>query len=349
MQWGQCAAVLARSGTSSPGAAVLLHQGQRLSLRLPCRNKCAGHRNVSVWLVVWLFFSIKNQFQVCKPLQERRMPGMLLAAPRAVGRGGSGAWPGGAPCGGGLLLAGRKGAGEPRGALAQSRRCCGLGTGSLRRLSRPEPCPSRGVLQPRSPPGAAAGTASGCHTRRESVGTGEKPSCSWPSASLAARDSPGSRGASAQAFPGHERRVPRESRERQQFALTGLLSGLRQSRAYRAGSLGEGGRAAPGASRERWLIPAVSGGGGCRPGQPVLAGSGAGTGSAAVVLCLSGEAAQPPLLSPRAAPAQGPGRGEPMPGARGPLLPPGSHRCSRDPAPAIPGEQRELDESKRQN
>lgn len=54
--------------------------------------------------------------------------------------------------------------------------------------------------------------------------------------------------------------LPRESCERLQFALTGLLSGLRQSPAYRAGSRGEGGRAAPGASGERWLIPVAAAG-----------------------------------------------------------------------------------------
>lgn len=50
-----------------------------------------------------------------------------------------------------------------------------------------------------------------------------------------------------------QRRVPREPRAAA-AALTGLLSGLRQSRAYGAGSRGEGGRAAPGASGERGLI-----------------------------------------------------------------------------------------------
>lgn len=52
-----------------------------------------------------------------------------------------------------------------------------------------------------------------------------------------------------------QRRVPREPRAAA-VALTGLLSGLRQSRAYGAGSRGEGGRAAPGAGGERGLIPA---------------------------------------------------------------------------------------------
>lgn len=52
-----------------------------------------------------------------------------------------------------------------------------------------------------------------------------------------------------------ERRVPREPRAAA-AALTGLLSGLRQSRAYGAGSRGKGGRAAPGASGERELIRA---------------------------------------------------------------------------------------------
>lgn len=153
------------------------------------------------------------------------------------------------------------------------------------------------MLQPGFPPGRA-----GLWPPHESVGARREPPSS-PAAASAVQESPGSRGASAHAFlRPHKRRVPRESGERRQFALTGLLSGLRQSRAYRAGSLGEGGRAAPGASRERWLIPAVGSGGGSRPGQPSLAGThgrwglgGAGRshrqrgrdGRAATGLCLS--------------------------------------------------------------
>lgn len=125
---------------------------------------------------------MKNQFQVCKPLQGRGMPGMPTGSSQGSGeRAGRGAMAGGSPLQGGhCLLVGQKWAGEPRGALAWSRRCCRLGTGSLRGLPRPDPCPSHSMFQPGSLPGAAAGPASSCQTMCESVGTrsssaGRKP------------------------------------------------------------------------------------------------------------------------------------------------------------------------------
>lgn len=121
-----------------------------------------------------------------------------------------------------------------------------------------------------------------------------------------------------------ERRVPREPRAAA-VALTGLLSGLRQSQAYGAASRGKGGRAAPGASGERGLIrargrPACLAHGGGQRGRAGGAAVGLGTGTAT---------------------ARSLGAGT-RPGARAaPAL--RSCRRSRAPAPGVPGGQWERD------
>lgn len=114
--------------------------------------------------------------------------------------------------------------------------------GSLRGLPRPARRSPRDIRAGRRLPGR--------------VRVEEKPDKALLSpATASAAGAPGLRCEHAALPRQPQRRVPREPRAAA-VALTGLLSGLRQSRAYGAGSRGEGGRAAPGASGERGLIRA---------------------------------------------------------------------------------------------